>query len=85
MSQLLSVHSNMSISSPVCVCVFSGCLEKKTAEGNTPLHYCALYNKSESLKLLLKAKAGLHTGKQQSHKFMKVLSGWIDEWIFCSH
>ncbi|XP_057200201.1 arf-GAP with SH3 domain, ANK repeat and PH domain-containing protein 3 isoform X2 [Triplophysa rosa] len=38
-----------------------GCLEKKTAEGNTALHYCALYNKSESLKLLLKAKAALHT------------------------
>uniref|UniRef100_A0A672MW15 Arf-GAP with SH3 domain, ANK repeat and PH domain-containing protein 1-like n=1 Tax=Sinocyclocheilus grahami TaxID=75366 RepID=A0A672MW15_SINGR len=34
-----------------------GCLEKKTAEGNTALHYCALYNKSECLKLLLKAKA----------------------------
>lgn len=38
-----------------------GCLEKTTAEGNTALHYCALYNKSESLKLLLKAKAVLHT------------------------
>uniref|UniRef100_A0A671K7J3 Arf-GAP with SH3 domain, ANK repeat and PH domain-containing protein 2-like n=1 Tax=Sinocyclocheilus anshuiensis TaxID=1608454 RepID=A0A671K7J3_9TELE len=38
-----------------------GCLEKKTAEGNTALHYCALYNKSECLKLLLKAKAVLHT------------------------
>ncbi|XP_052001149.1 arf-GAP with SH3 domain, ANK repeat and PH domain-containing protein 1-like isoform X1 [Xyrauchen texanus] len=38
-----------------------GCLEKKTAEGNTALHYCALYSKSECLKLLLKAKAVLHT------------------------
>lgn len=38
-----------------------GCLEKKTAEGNTALHYCALYNKTECLKLLLKAKAVLHT------------------------
>ncbi|XP_059374985.1 arf-GAP with SH3 domain, ANK repeat and PH domain-containing protein 1-like isoform X2 [Carassius carassius] len=38
-----------------------GCLEKKTAEGNTALHYCALYNKSECLKLLLKAKAVLNT------------------------
>uniref|UniRef100_A0A671K6W7 Arf-GAP with SH3 domain, ANK repeat and PH domain-containing protein 2-like n=1 Tax=Sinocyclocheilus anshuiensis TaxID=1608454 RepID=A0A671K6W7_9TELE len=44
-----------------------GCLEKKTAEGNTALHYCALYNKSECLKLLLKAKAVLHTGIQFSH------------------
>ncbi|KAM9466010.1 arf-GAP with SH3 domain, ANK repeat and PH domain-containing protein 3 [Clarias gariepinus] len=38
-----------------------GCLEKKTVEGNTALHYCALYNKPESLKLLLKGKATLHT------------------------
>uniref|UniRef100_A0A672PVE8 Arf-GAP with SH3 domain, ANK repeat and PH domain-containing protein 1-like n=1 Tax=Sinocyclocheilus grahami TaxID=75366 RepID=A0A672PVE8_SINGR len=43
-----------------------GCLEKKTAEGNTALHYCALYNKPECLKLLLKAKAVLHTGIQSS-------------------
>lgn len=38
-----------------------GCLEKKTVEGNTALHYCALYKKTECLKLLLKAKAVLHT------------------------
>lgn len=38
-----------------------GCLEKKTVEGNTALHYCAMYNKPESLKLLLKGKATLHT------------------------
>uniref|UniRef100_A0A672MSH6 Arf-GAP with SH3 domain, ANK repeat and PH domain-containing protein 1-like n=1 Tax=Sinocyclocheilus grahami TaxID=75366 RepID=A0A672MSH6_SINGR len=54
----------------LCVCVFflSGCLEKKTAEGNTALHYCALYNKSECLKLLLKAKALelAHSGKFNS-------------------
>ncbi|KAL2076853.1 hypothetical protein ACEWY4_027551 [Coilia grayii] len=39
----------------------SGCLEKKTMEGNTALHYCALHNKTECLKLLLKGKAGLST------------------------
>ncbi|KAI4897039.1 hypothetical protein NFI96_014399 [Prochilodus magdalenae] len=38
-----------------------GCLEKKTVEGNTPLHYSATYNKPECLKLLLKGKATLHT------------------------
>ncbi|XP_053488721.1 arf-GAP with SH3 domain, ANK repeat and PH domain-containing protein 3 [Ictalurus furcatus] len=38
-----------------------GCLEKKTVEGNTALHYCAMYNKPECLKLLLKGKATLHT------------------------
>uniref|UniRef100_A0A8C2HZ80 ArfGAP with SH3 domain, ankyrin repeat and PH domain 3 n=1 Tax=Cyprinus carpio TaxID=7962 RepID=A0A8C2HZ80_CYPCA len=51
-----------------------GCLEKKTAEGNTALHYCALYNKSECLKLLLKAKAVLHTGIQYSHMNMLELA-----------
>ncbi|KAF5892503.1 arf-GAP with SH3 domain, ANK repeat and PH domain-containing protein 3-like, partial [Clarias magur] len=38
-----------------------GCLEKKTVEGNTALHYCAMFNKPECLKLLLKGKATLHT------------------------
>ncbi|KAL7873654.1 hypothetical protein AOLI_G00127250 [Acnodon oligacanthus] len=38
-----------------------GCLEKKTMEGNTALHYSAMYNKPECLKLLLKGKATLHT------------------------
>uniref|UniRef100_A0A673C5A4 Arf-GAP with SH3 domain, ANK repeat and PH domain-containing protein 3-like n=1 Tax=Sphaeramia orbicularis TaxID=375764 RepID=A0A673C5A4_9TELE len=37
------------------------CLEKRTAEGNTALHYSVLFHKPESLKLLLKAKAALHT------------------------
>uniref|UniRef100_H3BHV8 Un-named sa1614 n=1 Tax=Latimeria chalumnae TaxID=7897 RepID=H3BHV8_LATCH len=35
----------------------SGNLEKQTMKGNTALHYCCLYNKTECLKLLLKAKA----------------------------
>uniref|UniRef100_A0A8D0AJP6 ArfGAP with SH3 domain, ankyrin repeat and PH domain 3 n=1 Tax=Sander lucioperca TaxID=283035 RepID=A0A8D0AJP6_SANLU len=43
--------------------LYSNCLEKKTAEGNTALHYSVLHHKPESLKLLLKAKAALHTGK----------------------
>lgn len=47
------------------ICLYrhsSNCLEKRTAEGNTALHYSVLYHKPESLKLLLKAKATLHTG-----------------------
>uniref|UniRef100_A0A669DA92 ArfGAP with SH3 domain, ankyrin repeat and PH domain 3 n=1 Tax=Oreochromis niloticus TaxID=8128 RepID=A0A669DA92_ORENI len=40
---------------------FFNCLEKRTAEGNTALHYSVLYHKPESLKLLLKAKAALQT------------------------
>ncbi|XP_031137412.1 arf-GAP with SH3 domain, ANK repeat and PH domain-containing protein 3 isoform X3 [Sander lucioperca] len=43
------------------LCQNSNCLEKKTAEGNTALHYSVLHHKPESLKLLLKAKAALHT------------------------
>ncbi|XP_067099067.1 arf-GAP with SH3 domain, ANK repeat and PH domain-containing protein 3 isoform X2 [Osmerus mordax] len=39
----------------------SGCLEKRTGDGSTALHYSALHNKPESLKLLLKGKAVLHT------------------------
>ncbi|KAG7254684.1 hypothetical protein CRUP_030908, partial [Coryphaenoides rupestris] len=39
----------------------SNCLEKRTAEGNTALHYSVLHHKPESLKLLLKGKAALHT------------------------
>uniref|UniRef100_A0AAY3ZVV6 ArfGAP with SH3 domain, ankyrin repeat and PH domain 3 n=1 Tax=Denticeps clupeoides TaxID=299321 RepID=A0AAY3ZVV6_9TELE len=39
----------------------SGCLEKKTTDGSTPLHYCVLHNKTECLKLLLKGKAVLTT------------------------
>uniref|UniRef100_A0A8D0AJJ8 ArfGAP with SH3 domain, ankyrin repeat and PH domain 3 n=1 Tax=Sander lucioperca TaxID=283035 RepID=A0A8D0AJJ8_SANLU len=45
------------------LCQNSNCLEKKTAEGNTALHYSVLHHKPESLKLLLKAKAALHTGE----------------------
>ncbi|XP_037551013.1 arf-GAP with SH3 domain, ANK repeat and PH domain-containing protein 3 [Nematolebias whitei] len=43
------------------LCQNSSCLEKTTAEGNTALHHSALYHKPECLKLLLKAKAAIHT------------------------
>lgn len=39
-----------------------GGLDVKTSEGNTALHYCCLYNKTESLKLLLKGKASTQIG-----------------------
>ncbi|XP_077476946.1 arf-GAP with SH3 domain, ANK repeat and PH domain-containing protein 3 [Stigmatopora argus] len=42
------------------LCQNSNCLEKRTSEGNTALHYSVLHHKPESLKLLLKAKATLH-------------------------
>ncbi|XP_053309041.1 arf-GAP with SH3 domain, ANK repeat and PH domain-containing protein 2-like isoform X2 [Spea bombifrons] len=37
----------------------SGNLVKQTVRGNTPLHYCCLYNKPESMKLFLRAKVNL--------------------------
>uniref|UniRef100_A0A3B5L258 ArfGAP with SH3 domain, ankyrin repeat and PH domain 3 n=1 Tax=Xiphophorus couchianus TaxID=32473 RepID=A0A3B5L258_9TELE len=37
----------------------NNCLEKKTTEGNTALHYSVLHHNPESLKLLLKAKASI--------------------------
>ncbi|KAG8446274.1 hypothetical protein GDO86_013924 [Hymenochirus boettgeri] len=37
----------------------SGNLVKQTVRGNTPLHYCSLYNKTESMKLFLRAKVNL--------------------------
>lgn len=43
------------------LCQNSNCVEKRTSEGNTALHYSVLYHKPESLKLLLKAKAALQT------------------------
>uniref|UniRef100_UPI00398F11E5 arf-GAP with SH3 domain, ANK repeat and PH domain-containing protein 2-like isoform X2 n=1 Tax=Pristiophorus japonicus TaxID=55135 RepID=UPI00398F11E5 len=39
-----------------------GGLDVKTVEGNTALHYCSLYNQTESLKLLLKGKASMQIG-----------------------
>ncbi|NXW84082.1 ASAP1 protein, partial [Alopecoenas beccarii] len=37
----------------------SGSLAKRTAEGNTPLHYGCAHNKPDCVKLLLKAKANI--------------------------
>uniref|UniRef100_A0A8C5QI04 Uncharacterized protein n=1 Tax=Leptobrachium leishanense TaxID=445787 RepID=A0A8C5QI04_9ANUR len=37
----------------------SGNLTKQTVRGNTPLHYCSMYNKTESMKLFLRAKVNL--------------------------
>ncbi|XP_045079901.1 arf-GAP with SH3 domain, ANK repeat and PH domain-containing protein 1 isoform X4 [Coregonus clupeaformis] len=35
-------------------------LDIQTARGNSALHYCCLHNKTECLKLLLRAKANIH-------------------------
>lgn len=41
----------------ICLISFSNNLDAQTVKGNTALHYCSLHNKTECLKLLLKAKA----------------------------
>ena len=35
----------------------SSSLDRQTKEGNTPLHYCVIYNKMECLRLLLRVGA----------------------------
>lgn len=62
MPSIKSIHSS-----------YSNCLEKRTAEGNTALHYSVLYHKPESLKLLLKAKAALQTGTFYSANCISLL------------
>lgn len=39
---------------------FSNNLDVQTMKGNTALHYCCQHNKTECLKLLLRAKANTH-------------------------
>uniref|UniRef100_A0A7N8YQK9 ArfGAP with SH3 domain, ankyrin repeat and PH domain 2a n=1 Tax=Mastacembelus armatus TaxID=205130 RepID=A0A7N8YQK9_9TELE len=39
-------------------------LDKQTAKGSTALHYCCLTDNSECLKLLLRGKASIETGKK---------------------
>jgi len=42
-----------------CVCVSSQELNRRTKDGNTALHLCAIHNKPESLKLLLRCRSDL--------------------------
>lgn len=53
----LSVPLPASLSSP-----HRGHLDAKAADGNSALHWAALYNQSDCLKLLLKGRASLGTG-----------------------
>lgn len=47
-----------------CLISFSNNLDAQTVKGNTALHYCCLHNKTECLKLLLKAKANTHISEK---------------------
>lgn len=44
----------------------SGASDKKTRSGSTPLHYCAMYGKTEPAKLLL--RAGVDQQAQDENK-----------------
>jgi len=44
------------------VALHRGTLDRVTQDGNTALHYGALYNQPNCLKLLLKGKAAFATG-----------------------
>uniref|UniRef100_A0A674A043 ArfGAP with SH3 domain, ankyrin repeat and PH domain 3 n=1 Tax=Salmo trutta TaxID=8032 RepID=A0A674A043_SALTR len=57
----------------------SGCLEKRTREGNTALHYSAQHHKTECLKLLLKGKAVLHTGGDH-RPLLSSYASWLMFW-----
>uniref|UniRef100_A0AAQ5XRG3 ArfGAP with SH3 domain, ankyrin repeat and PH domain 3 n=1 Tax=Amphiprion ocellaris TaxID=80972 RepID=A0AAQ5XRG3_AMPOC len=67
--------------------LYSNCLEKRTAEGNTALHYSVLHHKPESLKLLLKAKAAFHTGMFSSINscFFSIKCNGLKPLIFSFH
>lgn len=41
-------------------------LDKQTAKGSTALHYCCLTDNSECLKLLLRGKASIEIGKENT-------------------
>ncbi|KAE8290013.1 Arf-GAP with SH3 domain [Larimichthys crocea] len=58
------------------LCQNSNCLEKRTAEGNTAVHYSVLHHKPESLKLLLKAKAALQTVNSAGETALDVAVGY---------
>uniref|UniRef100_A0AAY4DT84 Un-named sa1614 n=1 Tax=Denticeps clupeoides TaxID=299321 RepID=A0AAY4DT84_9TELE len=64
-------HTHSSVpDSSIQSCTFTN-LDVQTIRGNTALHYCCLHNKTECLKLLLRAKANTHiseTGVEIAHR-----------------
>uniref|UniRef100_A0A4W5JLB8 Un-named sa1614 n=1 Tax=Hucho hucho TaxID=62062 RepID=A0A4W5JLB8_9TELE len=50
-------------------------LDVQTARGNSALHYCCLHNRTECLKLLLRAKANIHN----SEFLLNILRSLLDE------
>ncbi|KAF7693272.1 arf-GAP with SH3 domain, ANK repeat and PH domain-containing protein 1 isoform X4 [Silurus meridionalis] len=47
-------------------------LDSQTVRGNTALHYCCLHNKTECLKLLLKAKANTHIKNENNETALDI-------------
>lgn len=54
-----------------------GTLDRVTQDGNTALHYGALYNQPNCLKLLLKGKATFTTGMRLGWGFWGSLVGVV--------
>ncbi|XP_064162163.1 arf-GAP with SH3 domain, ANK repeat and PH domain-containing protein 2 [Anguilla rostrata] len=47
-------------------------LDAQTVRGNTALHYCCLHNKTECLKLLLRAKANTHIKNETGEAALEI-------------
>lgn len=55
----LAIYQEDGLSLPVVDFLIqnSSSLDRQTKEGNTPLHYCVIYNKVECMRLLLRVGA----------------------------
>ncbi|CDQ67752.1 unnamed protein product [Oncorhynchus mykiss] len=49
-------------------------LDVQTARGNSALHYCCLHNRTECLKLLLRAKANIHNKNEVGETGLDIAS-----------
>lgn len=70
----------------VCVCTFvftcmffffffvSSNVDTQTSAGNTALHYSCLHNKTDCVKLLLRARANTHISNTHTHTCIMYLS-----------
>lgn len=56
--------------------LYRGTLDRVTQDGNTALHYGALYNQPNCLKLLLKGKAAFTIGMRLGWGFWGSSVGW---------
>lgn len=67
---------SQALTSPL-LALHRGTLDRVTQDGNTALHYGALYNQPNCLKLLLKGKATFTTGMKLGWGFWGSLEGVV--------